>query len=328
MSLERWLLGRTYSEVHRVLDCPGSLDPRAAKDFVFKALYRDRPGVLRALVAAVYYSRTRLAYRGRRARSIATHYDLPPAFYSLFTDTRYGAYSCGLFEEPSWTLELAQQRKFQKLVDKLGVKQGQRVLEIGCGWGSFLKYASDVGLDAEGIALSEEQVAECRRRGFNAQYADAAERLPGPADHVITIGMLEHAKNQRERILQNCFAVLRPGGRLAAEEMISSSEPVNTPAVVFAAEHYLPGDRLGSYTSVLRAARRAGFRVAHLECLGWHYRTTILEWSRRLAERFEQAATLVGYRTAMMHLLCQLGFAWHFEVGAVDLAHYVLVKPD
>lgn len=328
MTLEHWLLGPTYSQVHSVLDHRGSLDPREAKDVVFEALSRDRPSALRNLAAAVYYWRARLKYRGRRAQAIAAHYDLPPAYYSLFTDSWYGAYSCGLFEDASTNLEAAQQRKFQRLVEKLDVKRGQRVLEIGCGWGSFLKYAREVGLEAEGIALSEEQVAECRRRGFKAEYADAAEGLPGPVDRVITIGMMEHAKNQRGRILQNCFRALPSGGRVVVEEMSSSSEPVHLPAIVFAAEEYLPGDRLGSYTSILHAARRAGFRVAHLEGLGWHYRTTILEWSRRLAERFEQAETLVGYRTAMMHLLCQLGFAWHFEVGAIDLVHYVLVKPD
>jgi cyclopropane-fatty-acyl-phospholipid synthase len=328
MSTKHWLLGPTYLRVHRLLECRGSLDPREAKDVVFRALYSDRPGVLRSLAAAVYYWRTRLKYRGHRARAIAAHYDLPPAFYRLFTDFWYGAYSCGLFDDASMTLEAAQQRKFRRLVEKLDVKHGQRILEVGCGWGSFLKYASEVGLDAEGIALSQEQVMECRRRGFKANYADAANGLPGPVDRVITIGMMEHAKNQRGRILQNCFRALPSGARMVVEEMSSSSESAHLPAIAFAAEEYLPGDRLASYTSIMQASRRAGFRVAHVECLGWHYRTTILEWSRRLAERFEEAEALVGYRTAMMHLLCQLGFAWHFEVGAIDLVHYVLVKPD
>jgi len=314
--------------VKRLLESRGSLDPRDAKDAVFRILYSDRPGVLRNLSAAAYYSGARLKYRGHRAQAIAAHYDLPPAFYSLFTDSKYGAYSCGLFDDASSTLEAAQHRKFQRLVEKLEVKRGQRILEIGCGWGSFLKYASEVGLDAEGIALSQEQVTECRRRGFKATYADAADGLPSPVDRVITIGMMEHAKNQRGRILQNCFRALPSGAHMVVEEMSSSSESVHLPAIAFAAEEYLPGDRLASYTSLMQAARRAGFRVAHVECLGWHYRTTILEWCHRLAERFEEAEALVGYRTAMMHLLCQLGFAWHFEVGAIDLVHYVLVKPD
>jgi cyclopropane fatty-acyl-phospholipid synthase-like methyltransferase len=99
------------------------------------------------------------------------------------------------------------------------------------------------------------------------------------------------------------------------------------PAVVFVAEAYFPGDRVGSYCSIQRAARKAGFQVAHLEGFGRHYRATMLEFTRRLAERFEEAETLVGYRTAMTHLLALLRFAWYFEVGALDLIQYILVKP-
>jgi cyclopropane fatty-acyl-phospholipid synthase-like methyltransferase len=176
--------------------------------------------------------------------------------------------------------------------------------------------------------LSKEQVTECQRQGFKVEYADVAVGIPGPVDRIITIGMMEHCKNQRGPILQNCFQYLPPAGRLVVEEMCSSSEPGNLPAVVFAAEEYLPGDRLGSYMYIQHAARQVGFRVAHLEGLGWHYRTTILEWARRLAEHFDEAEGLIGYRTAMLHLLCQLGFAWYFEVGAIDLLHYVLVKPE
>jgi cyclopropane fatty-acyl-phospholipid synthase-like methyltransferase len=115
---------------------------------------------------------------------------------------------------------------------------------------------------------------------------------------------------------------------MVIQEMSDGPESGNLPAVVFVAEQHLPGDRLGSYVSIQRAARRAGFQVAHLECFGRHYRTTTLEWARRLAERFDAAEALVGYRTAMTFLLVQLGFAWYFEVGAIDLVQYVLVKPD
>ncbi len=294
---------------------------------VFEALYRYRPSALRNLAAGAYYFKAQLAYRARRDLSISMHYDLPPAFYRLFLDSEYAAYSCGVFEDNASTLEAAQRRKFDMLVRKLDAKPSHRILEIGCGWGSFLKYAREIGLDAEGIALSHEQVAECRRLGFRAKYADAADGIPEPVDRLITIGMMEHSKDQRGRILKNCFRALPAGGRMVVEEMCDSSEPGNLPAVVFVAEEFLPGDRLGSYTSIQHAARKAGFQVAHLECLGLHYRATILEWARRLANRFDEAEALVGYRTAMTHLLCQAGFAWYFEVGAIDFIQYILVKP-
>ena len=71
-----------------------------------------------------------------------------------------------------------------------------------------------------------------------------------------------------------------------------------------------------------------GFSVHHLAGLGRHYRTTTLEWARRLADQFDEAVVLAGYRTAMTYLLCFCGYAWYFDVGAIDLIQYVLVKPD
>ena len=327
MTIKGLLLGSAYAQIHRVLDSRGSLDPREAVPTVFDALSRDRPTVLRNLAAAAYYAKARLAYRARRAVSIATHYDLPPAFFRLFLDRGYAAYSCAFFEDDAPTLEAAARRKFERMVRWLDAKPGHRILEVGCGWGSFLKFAGEVGLTAEGMALSREQVDECRRRGFRVEYADAASGVPAPVDRLITIGMMEHAKDQRDRILANCFRALVPGGRMVVEEMCDGSEPGHLPAVVFVAEEYFPGDRLGTYLSIQRAARKAGFQVAHFEGAGLQYGATIREWARRLAERFEEAEAMVGYRAAMTHLLCQAGFAWYFEVGAIDLLHYALVKP-
>jgi cyclopropane-fatty-acyl-phospholipid synthase len=321
-------LGPVYKQVHQIVERKGSLDPREAKEVVFEGLYRHPPNLFRNAAAAAYYLKARLAYRARRALSISKHYDLPPAFYRLFLDNEYGAYSCAVFDEYGATLEAAQRRKLQILVRKLDADAGHRILDIGCGWGSFLKYAKETGLNAEGMALSHEQVDECRRLGFRAEYADAADGVAGPVDRIVTAGMMEHCKSKRDRILENCFQALPPGGRMVVQEMCEGSEAGNLPAVVFVAEEYFPGDRVGSYCSIQRAARKAGFRVAHLEGFGLHYRATMLEFTRRLAERFEEAETLVGYRTAMTHLLALLGFAWYFEVGALDLIQYILVKPS
>jgi cyclopropane-fatty-acyl-phospholipid synthase len=328
MRLKRWALGTVHSELHRVLSEPGAIDPRRVPSLIFKTLSLQRPNAFNQLAGLAYAGRAYASYRARRALSIARHYDLPTAFYRLFLDRDYAAYSCAIFDDPAWTLERAQRRKFDILAAKLEAKSGHRILDIGCGWGSFLKYAGELGLEAEGIALSAEQIAECRRLGLRASYADAAEAMPAPVDRIITIGMMEHAKDRRAAILDRCFRALVPGGRMVIQEMCSGSQPVHPAAAVFVAEEIFVGDWLGTYTSIQRDARRAGFDVVHLECFGRHYRTTALEWSRRHAERFEEAQRLVGYRTAMSHLLCQAGFAWYFGTGALDLVQYVLVKPD
>ena len=97
---------------------------------------------------------------------------------------------------------------------------------------------------------------------------------------------------------------------MVIQEMCASSEPGVLPTAVFVVKKLLLGDSLSTYSSVQHDARKVGFRVAHLEWFGPHYRITALEWARRLAERFDEAERLVGYRSAMTHLFCQAGFAW------------------
>lgn len=327
MLIKNWLLGPSYATVRRVLEGTVVIEPHDVPRVVFEALDADRPGALRMAAAAAFWLKARIEYRARRALSISKHYDHPVEFYRLFIDRAYGAYSCAVWENGD-SLETAQRRKLQMLTRKLEAKPGQRILDVGCGWGSFLRYAQEQGLDAEGIALSQAQVDECRRLGLRASYGDAAEGVPGPVDRIVTAGMMEHCKSQRGRILTHCFDALAPGGRMVVQEICKSSERGNLPAVVFVAEEYFPGDRIGSYDSVQRAAWAAGFRVEHIEGLGRHYVKTTLAWAERLAERFDEAVALVGHRTAMTHLLCLAGYSWYFSVGAIDLVQYVLVKPD
>ena len=328
MTLKHWLLGPSYSTAHRVLSGEVTLDPRDVPAIVRASLDRERPGALRTAAAAGYWWKSELEYRARRALSIAEHYDQPVEFFRIFLDHDYRAYSGAVFDEPGMTLEAAQRRKLEMLTRKLQAKPGHRILDIGCGWGSFLTYAREQGLDAEGITLSAAQVDECTRLGHKVSFGDAAESVPSPVDRIVTAGMMEHCKNQRGRILANAYAALVPGGRMVVQELVTSSERGNLPAVVFVAEEFFRGDRVGSYKSVQRAAWKAGFRVVHLEGLGRYYVPTLLEWARRLGERFDEATALVGYRTAMTYLLCFAGYAWYFDVGAVDLLQYVLVKPD
>lgn len=322
------MLGPTYGRIQDVLGSRRSLDPKQVPAMVFEALDNSRSNWLHDVAGMAYCFKARAAYRHRRSQAIALHYDLPAAFYRLFLDRRYAAYTCGIFDDESVDLEEAQRRKFEMLARKLRAKLGHRIFELGSGWGAFLTYAREVGLQAEGMALSREQVEDCRRRGLNVGYGDAAAGIPGPVDRLIVMGMFEHCKNQRDEILAQCFRALVPGGRMVIQEMCSGPHPGDLAAAAFVVEEFFCGDRLGTYNSVQDAARRAGFEFEHMECLGRHYVLTALAWARRLAESFSEAEALVGYRTAMSHLIAQAGFAWSFDVGSLDLVQYALRKPS
>jgi len=326
--LRRLVLGPAYSALMDALERPGSVNPRRVPDLVFQILDDSRPSSLNWLAARTICGLARTSFGRRRAEAIALHYDLPPEFYRIFLDSRYAAYTCGIFDAPGISLEEAQRRKFEILVRKLRPGPGDRIFELGSGWGAFLTFAKENGLNASGMALSREQIEHCHKRGLDVVYGDAAGGLPGPVDRLLAVGMFEHCKDKRGQILAECFRALKTGGRMVVQEMCSGAHPGEPAALAFAVEEFFHGDVLGDYHSVQRAARTAGFQVEHMECFGPHYVPTALEWARRLAEAFPAAAAMVGYRTAMSHLIAQAGFAWSFAVGSLDLLQYVLVKPE
>jgi cyclopropane-fatty-acyl-phospholipid synthase len=246
--------------------------------------------------------------RGRRhspardARSVRHHYDVSNEFFALFLD-RSMTYSCGVFSRGASTLEEAQSTKLELVCEKLELKPGDRVLDVGCGWGSFAIHAAatrDCGV--VGITLSEPQARVARERAAREGVADRVEirvmdyrQLTGERfDAVASIGMVEHVgSSQIDRYAQQLAALLEPGGRLLNHGIarLRHSDPEAGP---FSERYVFPDAAPLHLSRIMSALERAGFATEHVEGFAADYAETLTQWLTRLEERLDDAVRIAG----------------------------------
>ena len=240
--------------------------------------------------------------RERDARAVRHHYDLSNDFFALFLDSSM-TYSCGFFLDGADTLEAAQQAKLALVCKKLGLEPGQRVLDVGCGWGSFAIYAATHhDVKVVGITLSAPQAALARERVAELGLDDRVEiRVDdyrsydgGAFDAVASIGMVEHVgSTQIDVYAQRLARLLRPGGRLL-NHGIARLRHGDPEAGAFSERYVFPDAAPLHLSRVLAAFERGGLVVDHVEGFAEHYATTLAHWSRRLEQRLPDAERLVG----------------------------------
>jgi cyclopropane-fatty-acyl-phospholipid synthase len=246
--------------------------------------------------------------RGRRhsiqrdARAVRHHYDLPAAFFALFLDAGM-TYSCALFSRGAATLEEAQEAKLELVCKKLDLRPGQRVLDIGCGWGSFpIHAASNHDVRVLGITLSEPQAEVARRRVAELGLGERVEirvmdyrELEGEAfDAVASIGMVEHVGvRQIDLYARQVAGMLRPGGRLLNHGIarLRHGDPEAGP---FSERYVFPDAAPLHLSRVLLALEGAGLQTDHVEGFAGDYATTLTHWIKRFDERLEEAESLAG----------------------------------
>ena len=247
--------------------------------------------------------------RGRRhsaerdARSVRHHYDLSNEFFALFLDASM-TYSCAFFSLDGSSLEAAQEAKLELTCRKLGLEAGQRVLDGGCGWGSFaIHAASRHGVRVTGITLSPAQAELARRRvaeaGLDEQVeirlADYRELDDEPFDAVASIGMVEHVgARQIDAYAARLAGLLRPGGTLLNHGIarLRLGDPEAGPF----SERYVFPDAAPLHLSRVQAALEgAGLETGHVEGFRSDYEETLAHWMRRLDERLDEATALVGH---------------------------------
>jgi cyclopropane-fatty-acyl-phospholipid synthase len=238
----------------------------------------------------------------RDARAVRHHYDVSNDFFALFLDPSM-TYSCAFFAEGAETLEAAQEEKLETVARKLALKEGDRVLDVGCGWGSFpLRAATKHGASVVGITLSPPQAEKARLRAEEAGVADRVEirvmdyrDLAGERfDAIASIGMVEHVGEEQIDVYARALAsLLEPGGRLL-NHGIARLRHTDPDAGAFSERYVFPDGEPLHLSRILLALERAGFITRHVSEHGADYAETLRHWARRLDENLDEAIKLAG----------------------------------
>jgi cyclopropane-fatty-acyl-phospholipid synthase len=252
--------------------------------------------------AAELRLRGRLHSRGRDAAAVRHHYDVSNEFFALFLDESM-TYSCGLFRDGATTLEEAQEAKLELVCRKLRLAPGQRVLDVGCGWGSFaLHAAARHDVSVVGITLSEPQAELARERVARAGYDDRIDirvadyrDLGGERfDAVASIGMVEHVgANQIDVYARQVAGLVRPGGRIL-NHGIARLRHTDPEAGPFSERYVFPDAAPLHLSRIQLALERAGIETEHVEGFANDYATTLRHWARNLDNRLPDALRLAG----------------------------------
>ena len=307
-------LGRAYvsgelavddlDEVLELLDSwePTPLDRREQARLALAALRAT--GIVRPPAAPT----AELRLRGRRhsperdARAVRHHYDVSNDFFRLMLGESL-TYSCALFSRGATTLEEAQEAKLELVCTKLALSPGQRVLDVGCGWGSFaLHAAANHDVQVLGITLSEPQAALARQRAEERGLSDRVEfrvmdyrELTGePFDAVASIGMVEHVgSNQIDLYASQVARLVKPGGRVLNHGIARLR--VGDPEAGPFSERYVFPDAAPLHLSRIQLAlERAGLETEHVEGLRLDYAETLTHWAANVDANLDEATRLAG----------------------------------
>jgi len=260
----------------------------------------------------------------RDAEAIRYHYDVGNEFFALFLDESM-TYSCALFSRGAQTLAEAQLAKLDLIARKLELAPGQRVLDVGCGWGSFAIHAArEYGVSVTGITLSPAQAQLARKMVADAGLADRVEirvadyRDPAgePYDAIASIGMAEHVgQSQIDAYARSLFAALKPGG-LLLNHAISLMRPEEDPlADEFTNRYVFPDGEPLLLSRVQLAFERARFYTEHVEGFMTDYAITLRHWHDRLDEHLVEAERLAGPERLRVWRLYLRAARHGFDVG-------------
>lgn len=274
--------------------------------------------------------------KARDRQVVSSHYDVSNDFYRLWLDERM-VYSCAYFKSVQDSIDVAQEQKLDYICRKLRLRAGERLLDIGCGWGGLIVHAAqNYGVDAIGITLSEQQLRAAEKRikeaGVNSRcevrlmdYRDATQL--GQFDKAVSVGMVEHVgEGKLQEYFHAAFSLLKPGGVLLNHGIGRAGNRPKPQEKTFTDVYVFPDGELPPISTMLRHAEEAGFEVRDLENLREHYFLTLCQWLRRLEACEQQAQTLVGEIKYRIWRLYLAGSAYYFQSGKLDLYQTLLAK--
>ncbi|MGH1574792.1 class I SAM-dependent methyltransferase [Methylobacterium sp. P31] len=278
--------------------------------------------------------------RRRDAAAISHHYDVSNEFYALWLD-REMIYSCAYFVDGGEDIDTAQRQKLDHICRKLRLKPGERLLDIGCGWGGLLRHAAKhYGVGGVGITLSRRQYGYARAR-------IAAERLAGCIDvrqidyrdldepegfdKVVSVGMYEHVGlGQLGTYFGTVHRLLKPGG-LFLNHGITNGDPVGGAGGLaggdFIERYVFPGGEVPYLARAIQEIAAAGFEVADIEDLRPHYARTLRLWVERLEEAATAAEAAAGEENYRIWRVYMAGMGYAFDRGWYSVAQTVAYKP-
>lgn len=273
---------------------------------------RDNPvrfGLWRQAQAAAWFDQLNFARRSKR--NVAHHYDLDDRLYDLFLDP-HRQYSCAYFETPETSLEDAQEAKLAHIAAKLDLKPGQKVLDIGCGWGGMARFLHKVsGAEVLGVTLSEEQLKYARDKAQAMGIADKVKfelidyrSVTGQFDRIVSVGMFEHVGLPHFRqYFETVERLLKPDGVALIHSIARADGPGATDP--WTAKYIFPGGYSPALSQIVPAIEKSWMWITDIEVLRLHYAHTIRHWYDRCAARRAEIENLYDarfYRMWMFYL--------------------------
>ncbi len=273
-------------------------------------------------------------------KNISYHYDISNDFYALWLDANH-VYSCAYFRKPEDTLDRAQEQKLDHICRKLMLREGETLLDIGCGWGGLILWAAKhYGARCVGITLSQSQhdyvVAEIARRGLTGRvevrlqdYRDVPE--DAPFDKITSVGMFEHVGCKHLVVyFSKMQHLLKPGG-LAMNHGITygtlDAKGLRSDIADFAERYVFPGGELTHVSAVIAELSRAGLECLDVESLRPHYARTLWHWVDRLEAHADEARRIAGDKAYRIWRIYMAGSAHVFSRGWMSLFQVLVGKP-
>jgi cyclopropane-fatty-acyl-phospholipid synthase len=274
--------------------------------------------------------------RERDRQAVSFHYDVSNEFYQLWLDRRM-VYTCGYFADAGDDIDRAQERKLDYICRKLRLLPGDRLLDIGCGWGGLVMYAAQqYGVHAVGITLSRRQVELANERiraaglqdRCRVEYQDYRDAT-GTFDKLVSVGMFEQVGGKMLPVyFRQAHALLRPGGVFLNHGVALSGWMKKPRGQAFSDRYVFPDGELKPIHVTLKVAEQAGLEVRDVESLREHYVLTLQNWVRRLEARADEARRLTDETTYRIWRIYMAGSADGFRCARGNIYQTLLVKPD
>jgi len=311
----------------------GGVDKRAALSLL--RLARKLPRQNRRRKADRPKKQGRLHSIRRDRQDIRYHYDVGNDFYRQFLDPLM-VYSSAAFLDPSEPLEVAQRRKLDMICHKLQLRSGQRLLDVGCGWGALVTHAArNYGVEAVGITLSSQQAAWARDLADLQGLSDRItilerdyRQVEGTYDAIASVGMFEHVGRGKMRTyFDRLRSLLAPGGALLNHGIGTRERDRGRIKPTFVSTYVFPDGELLPIEEVVGVAERSGFELRDLESLRTSYALTLRQWVANLERNRVDAVAAADERVYRIWRAFMAGSALSFEKARISVYQLVLADP-